>query len=256
MENKGVEVSINAQPVRNADVVWDVMFNVTYNKNKITKLDINDDPNYVNQVAGIGGLGGVLANAVGYERGSFYVFKQIYDKASGKPIENLYEDINRDGILNSADLYLFKSSIPKWLYGFSTNVNYKKWNAGLTLHANYGNYLFNNVATNGAISKFLFSSFLANQSSDVLNTNFQGIGDFYQSNYYVQNASFLRMDNINVGYNVGKIKNDINLRLTAGVQNVFVITKYDGLDPEQNGGVDNNAYPRPRTFLIGLGLDF
>ena len=256
MENKGVEFSINAQPTRTADVVWDIMFNVTYNKNKITKLDINDDPSYVNQVAGIGGLGGVLANAVGYERGSFYVFKQIYDKASGRPIENLYEDINRDGILNSSDLYLFKSGIPKWFYGFSTNLNYKKWNAGLTLHANYGNYLFNNVATNGAISKFLFSSYLANQSSDVLNTNFQGIGDFYQSNYYVQNASFLRMDNINVGYNVGKIKRDINLRLTAGVQNVFVITKYDGLDPEQNGGVDNNAYPRPRTFLIGLGLDF
>ena len=256
MENKGVEFSINAQPTRTADVVWDIMFNVTYNKNKITKLDINDDPSYVNQVAGIGGLGGVLANAVGYERGSFYVFKQIYDKASGRPIENLYEDINRDGILNSSDLYLFKSGIPKWFYGFSTNLNYKKWNAGLTLHANYGNYLFNNVATNGAISKFLFSSYLANQSSDVLNTNFQGIGDFYQSNYYVQNASFLRMDNINVGYNVGKIKRDINLRLTAGVQNVFVITKYDGLDPEQNGGIDNNAYPRPRTFLIGLGLDF
>jgi len=256
MENKGVEFSINAQPTRTADVVWDIMFNVTYNKNKITKLDINDDPNFVNQVAGIGGLGGVLANAVGYERGSFYVFKQIYDKASNKPIENLYEDINRDGILNSSDLYLFKSGIPKWFYGFSTNLNYKKWNAGLTLHANYGNYLFNNVATNGAISKFLFSSYLANQSSDVLNTNFQGVGDFYQSNYYVQNASFLRMDNINVGYDVGKIREGINLRLTAGVQNVFVITKYDGLDPEQSGGIDNNAYPRPRTFLIGLGLDF
>ncbi len=256
MENKGVEFSINAQPTRTADVVWDVMFNVTYNKNKITKLDINEDPNYINQVAGIGGLGGVLANAVGYERGSFYVFKQIYDKASGKPIENLYEDINRDGILNSSDLYLFKSGIPKWLYGFSTNVSYKKWNAAMSLHANYGNYLFNNVATNGAISKFLFSSYLANQSRDVLNTNFQGIGDFYQSNYYVQNASFIRLDNINVGYNVGKVKNDINLRLSAGVQNVLVITKYDGLDPEQFGGIDNNAYPRPRTFYIGLGLDF
>ena len=132
MENKGIEFSTNIQPTRTADVVWDVMFNVTYNENKITKLDINDNPNYVNQVAGIGGLGGVIANAVGHERGSFYVFKQIYDKASGKPIENLYEDINRDGILNSSDLHIFKSSIPKWLYGFSTNVSYKKWSAGLT----------------------------------------------------------------------------------------------------------------------------
>lgn len=256
MVNKGVEFTTNIQPVRNKDMVWDVLFNVTYNKNRITKLDINDDPNYINQVAGIGGLGGVIANAVGHERGSFYVFKQIYDRETGRPIENLFEDRNRDGILNSSDLHIFESSIPKWIYGFSTNITYKKWSAGLTMRANVGNYLFNNVATNGAISKFLFSSFLANQSSDVLNTNFQGVGDFYQSNYYVQNASFLRMDNINIGYNVGRLKGDINLRLNAGVQNVFVITKYKGLDPELGSGIDDNQYPRPRTFLIGLGLDF
>ncbi|MET0392254.1 MAG: SusC/RagA family TonB-linked outer membrane protein [Chitinophagaceae bacterium] len=255
MENKGVEFSINLQPVRSQDLVWDVSFNATYNKNKITKLTINDDPKYVNQIAGIGGLGGVMANAVGYERGSFFVFKQIYDK-SGKPIENMYEDFNRDGIINSSDLYLFKSSNPKMFYGFNTNFTYKKWSGGFNLRASVGNYLFNNVATNGAISKFLFASYLSNQSSDVLNTNFQGVGDFYQSNYYVQNASFLRMDYLNVGYNVGKIKGNMNLRLNAGVQNVFVITKYKGLDPEINGGIDNNQYPRPRTFLVGVGLDF
>lgn len=256
MENRGIEFSTNIQPIRKKDMVWDIAFNVSYNKNEITKLDINDNPDYVNQIAGIGGLGGVQANAVGHERGSFYVFKQIYDKETGKPIENLYEDFNRDGILNSSDLHIFESNIPKWVYGFSTAITYKKWNAGLTMRANVGNYLFNNVATNGAISKFLFSSFLANQSSDVLNTNFQGVGDFYQSNYYVQNASFLRMDNINVGYNVGKLKGDINLRLTAGVQNVFVITKYKGIDPELSGGIDDNQYPRPRTFLLGVGIDF
>ena len=256
MENKGIEFSTNIQPIRNANVVWDLLFNITYNKNRITKLDINDDPGFVNQTAGIGGLGGVLANAVGHERGSFYVFKQVYDKETGKPIENLYEDFNRDGILNSNDLHIFESSIPKWVYGFSTNIEYKKWSGSLTMRANVGNYLFNNVATNGAYSKFLFASFLANQSSDVLNTNFEGVGDFYQSNYYVQNASFLRMDNINIGYNVGKLKGDFNLRLNAGVQNVFVITKYKGLDPELSGGVDNNQYPRPRTFIFGASLDF
>ncbi|MEI9912159.1 MAG: TonB-dependent receptor [Bacteroidota bacterium] len=255
MENKGVEFTVNIQPVRTKDLVWDVSFNATYNKNEITKLDINDDPGYINQIAGIGGLGGVQANAVGHERGSFYVFKQIYDK-QGKPIENLYEDFNRDGILNSSDLYIFKSNIPKTFYGFSTNVAYKKWTGSLTMRANVGNYMFNNVATNGAISKFLFSTYLSNQSSDVLNTGFQGVGDFYQSNYYVQNASFLRMDYINIGYDVGKLKGNVNLRLTAGVQNVFVITKYKGLDPEQSGGIDGNQYPRPRTFLIGAGLDF
>jgi iron complex outermembrane receptor protein len=256
MENKGVEFSTNFQPIKSKNVVWDVSFNVTYNQNKITKLTINDIPNYVNQIGGIGGNGGVLANAIGYPRGSFYVFKQIYDKAGDKPTEVLFEDLNRDGLINTSDLFVFKSSDPKMFYGFSTNVIYKKWNAGFNMRASVGNYLFNNVATNGAISKFLFSSYLANQSSDVLNTNFQGTGNFYQSNYYVQNASFLKMDNINIGYNVGKLKKDINLRLNAGVQNVFTITKYQGLDPELSGGIDNNQYPRPRTFILGLGLDF
>jgi hypothetical protein len=246
---------VNAQVIRSKDLTWDVSFNATYNKNKITRLDISDDPHYFNQIAGIGGNGGIQVNAVGYERYSFFVFKQIYDK-SGKPIENLYEDLNRDGLINTSDLYIYKSPLPIMFYGFSTNVNYKKWNASLTMRANVGNYMFNNVATNGAYSKFLFSSYLANQSSDVLNTNFEGLGNFYQSNYYVQNASFVKMDNVNVGYNLGRISRNVNLRLNAGVQNVFTITNYKGLDPEQSGGIDNNQYPRPRTFLIGIGLDF
>jgi TonB-dependent starch-binding outer membrane protein SusC len=256
MENKGVELTIGATPVKSKTTVWDFSFNATYNENKITKLDINDIPNYVNQIAGIGGNGGVIANAVGYPRGTFYVFKQIYDKTTGKPIENLYEDQNRDGIINTSDLILFKSSIPKWFFGFSTNVNYQKWTASLTLRSNLGNYVFNNVATNGAYNKFLFSSYLSNQSSDVLNTNFEGVGNFYQSNYYVQNGSFLKMDNINVAYNLGRVSKNVNLRLNAGVQNVFTVTNYTGIDPEISGGIDNNGYPRPRTFTIGAGLDF
>jgi iron complex outermembrane receptor protein len=218
-------------------------------------LTINEIPDYVNQIAGFGGLGGVQANAVGHERASFYVFKQIYDK-EGRPIENLYEDLNRDGIINNNDLLIFKSGIPKWFFGFSTNVSYKKLSAGFTMRANLGNYLFNGNATNGAISKFLFPSFLSNQNSDVLNTNFQGTGYFYQSNYYVQSGSFLKMDNLNIGYNVGRLSGNMNLRLNAGVQNVFTITNYKGLDPEQSGGMDFDQYPRPRTFILGVGLDF
>jgi len=257
MENKGVEFNINFQAIKTTNVLWEIAFNATYNENKITKLDINNTPNYINQIAGIGGLGGVVANAVGYARGSFYVYKQIYDQKTGKPIENLFVDKNNDGILNSSDLYIFKSPDPKMYYGFSTNVNYKKWTAALTMRANVGNYMYNQMATNGAISKFLFSSYLSNENSDVLKTNFMGTGDFYQSNYYVQNASFLRMDNINIGYNMGKLKHsNVAVRFNAGVQNVFIITKYQGLDPEINGGIDNNQYPRPRTILVGVNLDF
>lgn len=257
MENKGVEFSINFQPIKNKNLVWDVAFNVTYNKNEITKLDVSENPNYINQIAGIGGLGGISANAVGYPRGSFFVFKQVYDKNSGKPIENLFEDINRDGLINSSDLQIFKSSDPLFYYGFSSSVNYKKWSGSFTLRANVGNYMYNNVATNGAIGKILYSTYLSNQSSDVLNTGFYGTGYYYQSDYYVQNASFLKMDNINFGYNVGKIKHSkVSLNLNAGIQNVFTITKYQGLDPEINGGTDNNIYPRPRTFLVGVGINF
>lgn len=257
MENKGVEFSINIQPVKTKDWEWNVAFNATYNENKITKLTINDNPNYINQIAGIGGLGGIQANAVGYARSSFYVYKQVYDQTTGKPIENLFVDKNNDGTLNSSDLYIFKSPDPKMFYGFSTNVIYQKWSAGFTMRASVGNYLYNQMATNGAISKFLFSSYLSNESADVLNTNFKGTGDFYQSNYYVQNASFLKMDNINIGYNYGKLKHsNVGLRLNAGVQNVFTITQYQGVDPENSGGIDNNQYPRPRTFLLGINLDF
>ena len=257
MENKGVEFSINVQAVKTKDWEWNVAFNATYNENKITKLTINDNPNYINQIAGIGGLGGIQANAVGSARGSFYVYKQIYDQNTGKPIENLFVDKNNDGTLNSSDLYIFKSPDPKMFYGFSTNVIYQKWSAGFTMRAYVGNYLYNQMATNGAISKFLFSSYLANESADVLNTNFKGTGDFYQSNYYVQNASFLKLDNINIGYNYGKLKHsNVGLRFNAGVQNVFTITEYQGVDPESSGGIDNNQYPRPRTFLLGINLDF
>jgi iron complex outermembrane receptor protein len=257
MTNTGVEFTINLEPIRTKDVVWDLSFNATYNKNKITKLTINDIPNFVDQIAGIGGNGGLQANAVGYARGSFYVFKQVYDEKSGKPIEDLFVDLNNDGIINTSDLYVFKSPDPKMFYGFSTNINYKKWSAGFSMRANVGNYVYNQAATNGAISKFLFSTFLANQSSDVLNTNFKGIGDFYQSSYYIQNASFLKMDYLNIGYNLGRLHNsDVGLRFNAGVQNVFTITNYKGIDPEIGGGVDNNQYPRPRTFLLGVSVDF
>lgn len=257
MTNKGVEFTINAEPIRNKDLVWDVSFNATYNENKITKLTINDIPGFVNQIAGIGGNGGLQANAVGYARSSFYVFKQVYDEKTGKPIEDLFVDLNNDGLINTSDLYIFKSPDPKMFFGFSTNVNYRKWSAGFSMRANVGNYVYNMAATNGAISKFLFSSFLANESSDVLNTNFKGIGDFYQSNYYIQNASFLRMDYINVGYNLGKLgSSNVGLRLNASVQNVFIVTKYDGIDPEVSSGIDNNQYPRPRTYMLGVSVDF
>jgi iron complex outermembrane receptor protein len=262
MENRGVEFTINTQLVRNQEVTWDLGFNVTYNKNKITKLTFTNDPTFPgNLVGGIAGGVGSTAQiqSVGYPKNSFYVYQQIYDK-SGKPIESLFEDRNRDGVINVNDLYRYKSPDPKAFLGAYSNVNWKKWSAGFSLRANIGNYMYNNRFSNTGVQRNIIDplGFLANGSRNLLETNFTGNGDQYLlSDYYVENASFLRMDYINVGYNAGSlVSSHTNLRIGANVQNVFTITKYKGLDPEVPGGIDNNFYPRPRTFSISLSLDF
>ena len=262
MENRGVEFTINAQLVRNRNVTWDFGFNITYNKNEITKLTFTNDPTFPGNLTGgiAGGVGSTAQiQSVGYPKNSFYVYQQIYDK-SGKPIESLFEDRNRDGVINVDDLYRYKSPDPKAFLGAYSNVNWKKWNAGFSLRANIGNYMYNNRFSNTGVQRNIIDplGFLANGSRNLLETNFTGNGDQYLlSDYYVENASFLRMDYINVGYNAGSlISSHTNLRIGANVQNVFTVTKYKGLDPEVPGGIDNNFYPRPRTFSLSLSLDF
>ncbi|TMI83849.1 MAG: TonB-dependent receptor, partial [Bacteroidetes bacterium] len=262
MENRGVEFTVNLQPVRNKTTTWDFGFNITYNKNKITKLTFVNDPTLPgNMVGGIaGGVGSTIQiHSVGYPKSSFYVYQQIYDK-SGKPIEGLFEDRNRDGLINNNDLYRFKSPDPKEFLGAYSNLNWKKWSAGFSLRANIGNYMYNNRFSNTGVQRNIIDplGFLANGSRNLLETNFTGNGDQYLlSDYYVENASFLRMDNINVGYNAGNILHrDTNLRIGANVQNAFTVTNYKGVDPEVSGGIDNNFYPRPRVFTLSLSLDF
>lgn len=197
---------------------------------------------------------------MGYAHNAFYVYKQIYDPKTGKPIDGLFEDVNRDGTVNSSDLYRYKQPDPVVFLGLSTSVSYKKWNAGFVARANFGNYMYNNVASNTGTARNIINpiGILNNGSTAVLSSGMSGNGpNYYLSDYWVENASFLRMDNINIGYNFGKVfNNKANLRLSANVQNAFVITKYKGLDPEQSGGIDNNLYSRPRVFVVGIGLDF
>jgi iron complex outermembrane receptor protein len=262
MENRGVEFTINAQLVRNRDVTWDFGFNFTYNKNEITKLTFTNDPTFPGNLTGgiAGGVGSTIQiQSVGYPKNSFYVYQQVYDK-SGKPIESLFEDRNRDGVINVDDLYRYKSPDPKAFLGAYSNVNWHKWNAGFSLRANIGNYMYNNRFSNTGVQRNIIDplGFLANGSRNLLETNFTGNGDQYLlSDYYIENASFLRMDYITIGYNAGNlISKTTNLRIGANVQNVFTVTKYRGLDPEVPGGIDNNFYPRPRIFSISLSLDF
>lgn len=259
IESKGVEVTLNVVPVRNRNVEWDFGVNVTYVVPKITNLLVNADPNFKGVEVGVisGGTGNTIQrHIVGERPGSFYVYKQIYD-GNNKPIEGLYEDLNRDGIINENDLYIYQSPEAKYFLGITSNITImKRFNAGFVMRGSIGNYVYSNVNSNMGVLRQITNplGFLANGSKDYLNTGF--VNNQYFSDYYVQNASFLRMDNINFGYDAGEIAKNVRLRITANIQNVFVISKYNGVDAEIAGGIDNTIYPRPRTYVLGLNLDF
>ncbi len=261
LENKGIELSINTQPVRNNKVTWDLGFNVTYNENKITRLTFNENPEFVGNTFGNASQFNLIQiNSVGYARGSFYAFQQVYD-AAGKPIEGLYVDRNRDGTINDQDLYHYKAPDPNVFTGLSTNVAVGKVNVGFVMRGSFGNYVYNRVNSNSATRTNIINTTVGsinNGNPSVLETGFIGSGDlFTKSDYFIENASFVKMDNAYIGYTVGKVfKGSANLRLNAAIQNVFTITKYKGLDPEISGGIDNNIYPRPRIYTLGLNLDF
>jgi iron complex outermembrane receptor protein len=259
IENKGVEFAVNGTPIATGKLTWNAGFNFTYNNNKITNLTAVSDPEFAgNQTGGItGGTGqSIQIHSVNYNTFSYYVFKQVYDQ-DGKPLEDVYADLNGDGVINQKDQYRYKSPFPKVMLGFNTQLTYDKWSLSTILRANIGNYMYNNVASNFGVRRNILNpnNILGNSTTDIYNTNF--FNNRYQSDYYVQNASFLRMDNVGIGYNAGRVLgNRMNLRINATCQNVFVVTQYKGLDPEINGGIDYNLYPRPRTFVLGLNLDF
>jgi iron complex outermembrane receptor protein len=261
ISSEGVEVVLNLVPIRKKDITWDLTLNYSYNKATITNLLRNPDPNFKGQeVTGIGGGTGntIGIHSVGAFPNSFYMLKQIYD-ANGNPIEGLFEDTNRDGIINNDDRQISQKPAADVLLGFSTNLTIKKFSLGFTGHGMLGNYLYNNVNSNNAVMRAVKNPvrFIGNATRNFLTTNF--VNNWYLSDYYLENASFFRLDNINLGYNAGRVLNDkASLRISASVQNVLVLTKYSGLDPENagDGGVDNNIYPRPRVFSVGFNLDF
>jgi iron complex outermembrane receptor protein len=213
----------------------------------------------MNRFGNTGGDGGfsLLAHAVGQPHSMFYVYEQIYD-ASGKPMEGMYVDRNNDGQINEEDLYLYHKFSPDWNIGFNTKVSWNAWDLSLASHGNFGNYNFNAIAANNAElapARVYANEFLSNRHTAAFETNFQ-----YKrvlSDYYVQDASFFRIDNITLGYTIDNLlKQKLKSRIYASVQNPIVFTNYKGLDPEVFGGVDNDFYPRPITTMIGLSLNF
>ncbi len=257
VDSHGIEFSLNAIPVDTKDFTWNVSYNMTWQKMKVKNLSLIEGGSTTNTPVGptIDSYNFQVLSE-GYAPYMFYVYHQLYDEKTGKPIEGAYADLNNDGVINSSDLYRYHSPSPDLIFGLSTSLRYKKWNLGMSFRANVGNYVYNGMAMNsGAWSTVSYNSYqLNNLSSSYLETGFQNRQ--YLSDYYVENASFLKMDNISLGYNFGKIDNRCSLNISAMVQNVFCITKYSGVDPEVPNGMDVSFYPRPRTFSLSLGLDF
>ena len=261
MQNVGGELALNAIIIEQKDWRWQMGYNISFNKNKILNLVGSTGPGFiqVNPNSGIAGTtsGDIQANEVGHPINSFYVYQQIYSP-NGKPIEGGYVDRNGDGQINSSDLYLDHSPDPTVLMGINSDLSYKRFDFSFSGRVSLGNYNYNNVAS-GATYRGLYSSlgYLSNQNTNASQTQFYTALTTNQSDYYIQNASFFRMDYMTFGYTFPSYDNNkLKLRLTAGVQNVFVITPYKGLDPEISGGLDNNFFPRPRIFQLGLNATF
>lgn len=257
VDSQGIELSLNATPVQTKDLTWDVSFNMTWQKMKVKNLSIAEGGQATNTQVGPAVDGQYVQTlSEGYEPYMFYVYKQLYDEKTGKPIEGVYADLNNDGTINEGDLYRYHSPAPDFIMGLSTSLQWKRWNLGMSFRANIGNYVYNGMAmTTGAFETMSYNAYqLNNLSTSYLETGFQTRQ--HLSDHYVENASFLKMDNLTLGYNFGEIFKGCNLNVSAMVQNVFCITRYSGVDPEVPNGVDNTFYPRPRTYSLNIGLNF
>lgn len=256
METNGVEFLINVTPIKKENLTWDFSFNVAHYTPEIKSFkDVEDG--YIIETGGIsGGVGNLVqAHAVGYTPFSFYVYQQVYD-TNGNPLDGVYVDRNGDGqITPEGDKYFYKSTTPDATFGFTTNLKYKNWDFSTALRAVIGNYVYNNFASQSNVQSIATNEYLQNIASVTANYGFQT--PQYWSDAFIEDASFLRMDNLTLGYNFGEIFGTKGrLRVYGMAQNVFVITDYSGVDPEIFGNIDNGFYQRPKVYSVGLNFNF
>ena len=257
VDSKGIEVSLNATPIQTKDWEWNLSYNFTWQDMKVKNLSLTKGGSQTNVKVGPSiDAYQFQVLSEGYEPYMFYVYHQLYDSQTGKPIEGAYADFNNDGEINDADLYRYHSPAPKYIMGLSTSLRYKQLTLGMSFRANIDNYVYNGMGmSTGAFETVSYNnSQLNNLNTSFLKTGFKTRQ--YLSDYYVENASFLKLDNLSLSYNVGKINKWASLTVSAMVQNVFTITGYSGTDPEVPNGMDNSFYPRPRTYSVSLGLQF
>lgn len=257
METQGVEFAINITPIKTENTTWDISFNASHYTSEITSFSGQVEDGYVIQTGTIsGGVGNTIqGHTVGNSPYGFYVYQQVYDNA-GKPMEGVYVDRNGDGKITAAgDKYFYESTTPDATLGFSTKFKYKNWDLSTSLRAVIGNYVYNNFAANSNITSIKTNEFLQNIPTVAANYGFQN--PQFWSDIYVENASFLRMDNLSLGYNFGDVfGTGSNLKVYGMAQNVFVVTKYTGVDPEIFGNIDNGFYQRPRVYSLGINFNF
>lgn len=261
IRNRGIEISGSVIPVKTDNLEWSIGGNITFQNSEITKLASNDPNSPGYNVGGYdGGTGNTIQNhQIGYAPSSFYVYEQAYG-ADGKPLDGVFIDRNQDGVINEQDKYRFHKPAADVFYGFNTSLTYKNWDFAAAFRGSWGNYMYNNVdSSQGSLANvFIRNTDLSNSVENVLETGFTtNDTKRYESDYYIQDAAFLRLDNVSIGYTFNQKPDAKSLvKLTLAAQNVFVITKYEGLDPEIAGGIDNNLYPRPITFTLGLNVNF
>lgn len=257
VDSHGIEITLNATPVKTKDWQWDLSYNFTWQKMKVKNLSLVKSGTVTNVLVGPS-IDAYQFQVLteGYEPYMFYVYHQLYDENTGKPVEGAYADLNDDGVINSADLYRYHSPAPKYIMGLSTSLRFHRLTLGMSFRANIGNYVYNAMAMNtGAWETVSYNSYqLNNVHSSYLNTGFKVRQ--HLSDYYIENGSFLKLDNLNLSYDFGRINKWVSVSLSAMMQNVFCITRYTGVDPEVPNGMDNSFYPRPRTFSLTLGLQF
>ncbi len=258
LENRGFEIALTGRPISKPDMFWEVNVNFTYNKNEITKLTAIQDSTYIGVATGgiSGGVGNnIQIHSVGHPASSFYVYQQVFDE-DGNPIEGLYVDRNGDGVVDQDDMYRFQKPAPDMYFGFGTRFEYKNFDFMFNGRVSIGNYVYYNIASsNGVYSNMWDDTYFLRNLNSSYDYNFYS--EQYFSDYYIENASYLRIDNISLGYTFREVGlSKLNMRVSATVQNALVYTKYSGLDPEVKDGIDNNIYPRPRIFVFGLNVDF
>nr|MCR5744671.1 TonB-dependent receptor [Bacteroidales bacterium] len=261
MTNMGVELGLNGILIEKKDMSWTAGFNVAYNHNEITKLTASEDDATGVETGGIsGGTGNnVQMYQVGHPMNAFYVYQQVYDE-QGRPISGVYVDRTPDGTINADDKYFYHKPFPDFTFGFNTNFSWRNWTAALSGHASLGNWMYNNVASDTEMLADLWTnSFISNRLASAWDSYFSQAQ--YLSDYYISDASFLKLDNFTLGYTFPKLfkvggDNYASLNIFGTVQNIYTLTRYKGIDPEVYGGIDGTMYPRPRTFVLGLKFNF